>query len=423
MQYPHRVHQESLRIRAVSKFKKHLNTKALIWVPFFTPIYFERIIMLDLNYVYKNYKTVAKNLKQRGFILNKNMVKLFLANKGILLEIEKINKTLNQGDGTPKLKKELKDLEAKYEINKFELTKYFDTVPNLLNETVPVGEGAQDNVLIKEVLLNREFAGNYLELAKKNGLNIEAGVALAGTRFTVMTGKVAKLHRTLIAKALDFYEGLGYIYNYVPNLVTQETMRGTGQFPKFKDDLFQTIDGHYLIPTGEVPLTNLVANKTLTEKEANKMLVTNTPCFRKEVGAYGKDTKGILRQHQFEKVELVRTCLPEKGLETFNEMVTHIDMFLASLDVQYRIIELCTKDIGFSGHKAYDFEIWFPSENAWREVATVTWCHDFQARRMGAKVKRVTGKKEYLHTLNGTGLAVGRVMTGLIDQKGEDAFK
>lgn len=379
--------------------------------------------MLNITEIHKNYKQVAKNLKRRGFLLDVDKLKAWKRAKALQIRVEEINAMLNKGKGTGDLKAELQEIKAKLTPLNKEIEDYFDMVPNLLHATVPEGEGAQDNVVIKEVLKPlRQTKDNYLEIAANNGLSIEEGVALAGARFNVMRGNVARLQRHLINQAIDFYEGMGYEYHYVPNLVTKETMRGTGQYPKFKEDLFETTTGLYLVPTGEVPLTNLMANKLTNEDEATRKMVTQTPCFRKEVGAYGKDTKGIIRQHQFEKVELVRTCLKEEGLANFKALVEDIEKFLENLDIQYRIIELCAKDIGFSGHKAYDFEVWFPTENAWREVATVTWCHDFQARRMGARVKRADGKKELMHTLNGTGLAVGRVLAGLIDQKGEDAF-
>jgi seryl-tRNA synthetase len=217
--------------------------------------------------------------------------------------------------------------------------------------------------------------------------------------------------------ALDFYGKMGYDEYYLPNLVNKETIYGTGQYPKFKNELFTTFGNQelFLIPTGEVPLTNIFKNKLINELNVEKRLMTHTPCFRKEAGAYGKDTKGIIRQHQFEKVELVRTCLPENGLDTLNEMMENINDFVKFLNIPYRIIELCAGDIGFAGHKGYDFELWFPAEGKFREIASVTWCHEFQARRMKTKVKRKNGNKDFIHTLNGTGLAAGRVLAAILE--------
>lgn len=378
--------------------------------------------MIDIKNIEKNYEQVKKNLQRRGYELNQSLLENYLKFKAINIKVEEINNILNKGDGTKELKLNLAQLKFDSKNIEKEYFEQYHMIPNILHETVPDGEGNQDNIEIKRV--GNTFKGyeGYMEIAKKNGLNIDAGVDLAHARFNIMNGKVAQLHRKLINKALDIYEEHGYEYHYVPNMVNEKTMFGTGQFPKFKDDLFKTEDGLYLIPTGEVPLTNLVNNQIIDEDKVDRKLMTHTPCFRKEVGAYGKDTKGIIRQHQFEKVELVRICLPENGMENFKEMVTDIESFVAALGITYRIIELCAKDLGFSGHKAYDFEVWFPHEQAWREIASVTWCYDFQARRMNTKVKRKNKKKELVHTLNGTGLAVGRVMACMIETFGEDVF-
>lgn len=378
--------------------------------------------MIDIKNIEKNYRQVKRNLKQRGYILEKNLIKQYRHLKILNGEIAEINGILNKGQGNKELKIKLADL--KNEANKLEdfYLAQFHMIPNLLYKDVPIGQDANYNVELKQVGEKDTKVEGYIDIAVKNGLDIEAGVELAHARFNVMKGPVAKLHRALINRALDYYEQVGYEYTYVPNMVNEKAMFGTGQFPKFKNDLFRTEDGLYLIPTGEVPLTNLVSNQIMNEKNAEKNLMTHTPCFRKEVGAYGKDTKGIIRQHQFEKVELVKICLPENGLNNFYTMVKDIENYVAGLNLTYRIIELCSKDIGFSGHKAYDFEVWFPHEQVWREIASVTWCHDFQARRMNTKVKRKDNKKELLHTINGTGLAVGRVMACLIETHGEKAF-
>lgn len=379
--------------------------------------------MIDIKEIEKKYEEVKNNLARRGYILDEKIIQMYKKIKNLNMKMEEINTLLNQGKGTKELKEEFAQIKNEKNILETIYLEKYHMIPNLLCDTVPNGEGAEDNVELKVVGQKGQTNKGYMDIAKNNGLNIEAGVDLAHARFNVMNGNVAKLHRRLINKALDIYEKNGYEFHYVPDLVNEKAMFGTGQFPKFKDDLFKTEDGLYLIPTGEVPLTNLVNNQIIEEDRVERKLMTHTPCFRKEVGAYGKDTKGIIRQHQFEKVELVRICLPENGLKNFNEMVNDIECFVKELGLTYRVIELCAKDIGFSGHKAYDFEVWFPHEQTWREIATVTWCFDFQARRMNAKLKRKDKKKEFVHTLNGTGLAVGRVMACLIETFGEDAFK
>jgi seryl-tRNA synthetase len=365
---------------------------------------------------------VIDNLTKRGYQIPNELEVLLKEEKALKVIIQTTNEKLNNKIKVDKdILKETKTKLAEIEIK---IKLIIDLIPNLLHETVPFGKGEQDNILITEFFNEKKKINkfNHADIGKKIGLDIETGVALAHTRFNTMHGQVAKLHRKLTNLALDFYTTLGYEEYYVPNLVNEETMFGTGQYPKFKEELFVTEGNNklFLVPTGEVPLTNIVKNKILKEDEVEKKLMTHTPCFRKEVGAYGKDTKGIIRQHQFEKIELVRTCLPENGLKNFEEMVNNINDFIKQFNIPYRIIELCAGDIGFAGHKAYDFEIWFPAEGKYREIATVTWCHDFQARRMKTKVRRLTGEKELIHTLNGTGLAVGRVLAAIIENNYEN---
>jgi len=363
-----------------------------------------------------------KNLLQRGYELPFDFNYLHAKQKTLRMAIETINAKINKNTQEPNDKKLLKKYKKDLENVTIDFEKIIHLIPNLLHETVPQGKGEYDNPVIK--LGDQNFFNqnnkNHFEIGKPFGLDIDTGVHLAHTRFNLMRGKVAKLHRKLINLALDFYGEIGYEECYVPNLVNEETMFGTGQYPKFKDELFTTEGNQklFLIPTGEVPLTNIVKNKTFNENEVKQNLMTHTPCFRKEVGTYGKDTKGIIRQHQFEKIELVKICLPENGLLEFNKMIVDIEDFIKQFGIPYRIIELCAGDIGFAGYKAYDFELWFPGEQKYREIATVTWCHDFQARRMNTKVKRANGTKELVHTLNGTGLAVGRVLAAILENNG-----
>ncbi len=366
-------------------------------------------------------ENVIKNLEKRGYFLPKEYFDLDKEKKFLMLKIEEINHKINQNKHTIEDKENVKNFKKKLEEKEQQIHEITYMIPNILHETVPVGKDEKDNQELKYFFEDKKIKNTYFygDKAKEYGLDIETGVHLAQTRFNLMRGLLAKKQRELMNKALDFYGDLGYEECYVPNLVNEETIFGTGQYPKFQEELFTTQGNQklYLIPTGEVPLTNIVKNKILLEKDAEIKLMTHTPCFRKEAGAYGKDTRGIIRQHQFEKIELVRTCLPENGLINFEEMVNDIEMFIKKLEIPFRIIELCAGDIGFAGHKAYDFEIWFPHEQKYREIATVTWCHDFQARRMNAKYKDKNNKKHYLHTLNGTGLAVGRILAAMIENQ------
>lgn len=366
-----------------------------------------------------NNPTTILNLQKRGYVIPTALPNLLLQKKAIDLLTEEIMRRKNLG--TPLHEDKITLIETKIEAEKIttQINEIIHMIPNILHDTVPDGINANDNIVLQEFFNEKKIKANepHHQIGKHKGLDIEAGVALAHTRFCVMRGDIAKMHRKLLNMALDFYANLGYEEMYLPNLVNQETMFGTGQYPKFKDDLFQIAGDRelFLIPTGEVPLTNILQNAHLTEKQANGMFMTHTPCFRKEAGAYGKDTAGILRQHQFEKVELVRFCTEHNGLTNFHALVQNIQDFIHQFEIPYRIVDLCAGDIGFAGHKAYDFEMWFPHEGAYREIATVTWCGDFQARRMNAKFKKTNGQKELLHTLNGTGLAVGRVLAALME--------
>ena len=373
--------------------------------------------MINFKTLGNNKDMVTVNLTKRGYILDAdNIIEQQKNINQTKKDIENINAKINKQLHQPEDKDLLKELKKKLIEQENELALITDLVPNIIHETVPPGKGAEDNPIIKIADLEHLDTGDYCTKAKPLGLDIEAGVDLAGARFTVMRGEVAKLHRKLINTALDFYGTQGYEEFYVPNLVKKDIVFGTAQYPKFKEEIFTTHmnDELFLVPTGEVPLTNIVRNKVLKENEVETRMMTHTPCFRKEVGAAGKDTKGIIRQHQFEKVELVRTCLPENGLINLHEMMNDVEAFIKTLNLKYRIIELCAGDLGFAGHKAYDFEIWFAHDKRWREIATITWCHDFQARRMNTRFKR-DGKTEFVHTLNGTGLAAGRVMAAILE--------
>jgi len=307
------------------------------------------------------------------------------------------------------------------------LTKLSDIalrIPNLPHESVPVGKDEHENVEVSRWGEPRKFdfaVKDHVELGARHGwLDGEAGAKLSGARFTVLRGELARLHRALAQFMLDLHtREHGYTECNVPLLVNPETMLGTSQLPKFEEDLFATTVGEtrrYLIPTAEVSLTNLVRD-SIVEAEALPMRVTaHTPCFRAEAGSYGKDVKGMIRQHQFEKVELVQIVEPSKSYGALEELVGHAERVLQLLELPYRKMQLCTGDMGFASAKTYDLEVWLPSQNTYREISSCSNCTDFQARRMQARWRNpATGKPELVHTLNGSGLAVGRTLIAVME--------
>jgi seryl-tRNA synthetase len=260
------------------------------------------------------------------------------------------------------------------------------------------------------------------------GLDFEAGVKLSGARFTVMQGQIARLHRALAQFMLDLQtEQHGYTECYVPYIVNSDSLKGTGQLPKFEGDLFAAQKGGqdaepvpdtaalYLIPTAEVPLTNLVRDEVLAEDRLPIKLTAHSPCFRSEAGSGGRDTRGLIRQHQFDKVEMVQIVHPEKSYEALEEMTGHAEAVLQKLGLPYRVMSLCTGDMGFGAAKTYDLEVWVPAQNTYREISSVSNCEAFQARRMQARFKNAQGKNELVHTLNGSGLAVGRTLVAVLE--------
>lgn len=298
------------------------------------------------------------------------------------------------------------------------------SIPNLPDESVPVGRDESENVEISRVGEPRSFdftAKDHVELGERHGwLDGETGAKLSGARFTVLRGQLAHLHRALAQFMLDLHtREHGYIECNVPLLVNADTMQGTGQLPKFEEDLFATTVGEtkrYLIPTAEVSLTNLVRD-SIVEADALPMRMTaHTPCFRAEAGSYGKDVKGMIRQHQFEKVELVQIVEPAKSFEALEELTGHAETVLRKLELPYRKMLLCTGDMGFTATKTYDLEVWLPSQQTYREISSCSNCTDFQARRMQARWRNpATGKPELVHTLNGSGLAVGRCLIAVME--------
>ena len=335
---------------------------------------------------------------------------------------EQLRALQNRGQGTPETKAQLKDLKPKIDALEQTTQNQLLRLPNVAHATTPVGDGPQDNPVVRiRPAPEVPWPGVvHADWAEQLGLHPELAAKVTGARFHVFGPQAARCARKLMQYAMDFYAERGnYQEHWVPQIVHRDALQGTGQWPKFEEDLFklQTEEPWYLIPTGEVPLTNLYAQTTVNEHATPTpiKLMTTTACFRQEAGAAGRDTRGLLRQHQFDKLELVQVCGPHQGALALEGMLQEVCALLDTLEVGYRVMELCTKDMGFAGHKAYDIEVWFAGAKQWREVATLTWCGDFQARRMKTRYVHADGTKTYAHTLNGTGLAVGRVMVALFE--------
>ena len=312
-----------------------------------------------------------------------------------------------------------------------ELESLLLAVPNLPHESVPTGAGEDDNVKVREWGTPRamDFAvRDHVDIGARLGLDFELGVKLSGSRFTVMKGPIARLHRALGQFMLDVQTlEHGYTECYVPYIVNADSLRGTGQLPKFEADLFAAKKGGqdseavadnaalYLIPTSEVPLTNFVRDVVLAESVLPIRLTAHSPCFRSEAGSAGRDTRGMIRQHQFDKVEMVQITHPDKSDEALEDMAHHAEAILQKLGLPYRVMLLCTGDMGFGAAKTYDLEVWLPAQNSYREISSVSNCGAFQARRLQARFKNAQGKNELVHTLNGSGLAVGRTLVAVLE--------
>ena len=325
------------------------------------------------------------------------------------------------------LGEQLKADEERFAILQWELQKLLLDVPNLPHESVPVGESEADNIEVRKVGVPRIFdfeIKDHTDVGAPLGLDFDTGAKLSGARFTLMRGQVARLHRALAQFMLDTQtEQHGYTECYTPYIVNAESLRGTGQLPKFEADLFAAKKGGqegeseplYLIPTSEVTLTNTVRDEIVALEALPIKLTAHTPCFRSEAGSYGKDTKGMIRQHQFDKVEMVQIVHPSKSYEALEEMVGHAENILKALELPYRVVSLCTGDMGFGAAKTYDLEVWLPAQNTYREISSVSNCEAFQARRLQARFRNENGKPELVHTLNGSGLAVGRTLVAVLE--------
>ena len=329
------------------------------------------------------------------------------------------------------VKDDLDAAAARLDVLQAELAQMLQALPNLPHDSVPVGSDESANVELRRWGQPRSFdfaVQDHMALGTPLGLDADLGSKITGSRFTVMQGPMARLHRALATFMLDMQTTQhGYTECYVPYIVNSDSLRGTGQLPKFEGDLFAANKGGqdaepvpdraalYLIPTGEVPLTNIVRERVLTEADLPLKLTAHTPCFRSEAGSYGRDTRGMIRQHQFDKVEMVQIVHPEKSYAALDEMTSHAEAVLQALGLPYRVLALCTGDMGFGATRTHDLEVWLPAQNTYREISSVSNCEAFQARRMQARFKNAQGKNEYVHTLNGSGLAVGRTLVAVLE--------
>ncbi|MDQ1813307.1 serine--tRNA ligase [Massilia sp. CCM 9210] len=314
----------------------------------------------------------------------------------------------------------LADVQAK-------LAAFMEAVPNLPHASVPVGTDESGNVEVRKVGTPPAFdfeVRDHVDVGSALGLDFDVATKLTGSRFSVMKGGIARLHRALAQYMLNTHTGEhGYTECYTPYMVNADSLRGTGQLPKFEADLFSVKKGgaegegetFYLIPTSEVSLTNIVRDEIVALDQLPIKMTAHTPCFRSEAGSYGRDTRGMIRQHQFDKVEMVQVVHPDTSYDVLEEMVGHAEAILKGLGLPYRVMSLCTGDMGFGATKTYDLEVWLPAQNTYREISSLSNCEAFQARRMQARFRNAAGKPELLHTLNGSGLAVGRTLVAVLE--------
>lgn len=395
--------------------------------------------MLDIQLLRKDLAFVASRLASRGFTFDTARFEaLEVERKEIQTRTQDYQarrNALSKQIGIAKAKGEdasaamaevirineaLKVLEKRLAEIQEALTELLYQLPNLPHASVPEGSGEADNVELRRVGVPRQFdfpVRDHVDLGEGlDLLDFATAAKLASSRFSLMRGDLARLHRALAQFMLDTHtREHGYEELYVPYIVNADSMRGTGQLPKFEEDLFKLNNGMYLIPTAEVPITNIVRDEIIPEENLPIRLVAHTPCFRSEAGSYGKDIRGMIRQHQFDKVELVQLVRPEDSYDALEELTAHAEAILRKLDLPYRVVALCTGDLGFAAAKTYDLEVWLPSQNTYREISSCSNFEAFQARRMQARFRRQGGKPELLHTLNGSGLAIGRTLVAVME--------
>ena len=410
--------------------------------------------MLDIQALRNDLEGVAARLSTRGFALDTaKFAQLESERKSIQTRTQELQARRNssskligqakaKGEDTSaimaevaNLGDELKQLEAKLSHVLREGESFLSVIPNMPHDSVPHGKSETDNVEVRKVGNVPQFdfeVKDHVSLGEGLGLDFDTATKISGARFSLLKGGLARLHRALAQFMLDTHtDQHGYTETYVPYLVNAESMFGTGQLPKFKEDLFaiETQDPYpgmlsgemvypkqlFLIPTAEVPVTNMVRDEIVPLEKLPLKYVAHTPCFRSEAGSYGRDTRGLIRQHQFDKVELVQIAHPEKSYEGLEELLGHAEAILQQLGLPYRVVKLCSGDMGFSAALTYDIEVWLPAQNTYREISSCSNFEAFQARRMQARFRNAQGKPELLHTLNGSGLAVGRTLVAVLE--------
>ena len=388
--------------------------------------------MIDIKKLRDDAKNTQNSLLKRGYKLNiEEFISLDSARKDLQISVEDLQsqrkelsaefgKLKSSGGHTGDLKEEIDAINANLKskddilqnllgsINNFMLD-----IPNIPREDVPVGSSEIDNIVVSKYgEIKTKTSPDHLSIT--SDIDTDSAANIAGSRFSVLKGDLSKLQRSLIHFMLEVATKNGYEEYYVPFMANKESLKGTGQLPKFEEDLFKASDNLYLIPTAEVPLTNLFRNTLILEDDLPKKVTSHTPCFRSEAGSYGRDTKGLIRQHQFEKIELVQITNPETSLDDLNSLLGNAEEILQLLDLPYQVIELCTGDLGFSSSKTFDIEVWMPSQGKFREISSCSNFSDFQARRSNIKIKTDAGKL-LAHTINGSALAVGRTLVAIVE--------
>ena len=388
--------------------------------------------MIDLNLLKADPKIVAKQLNLKNYALNVSSFETLEADrKKFQTQTEDLQAQRNalskeygmlkkEGKEDPILGQKIDSVKTDLDLClnqlndiQVNLKDFLLDIPNLPDSSTPTGSSEENNVVVRQFGKPVAIGGkDHLEITSM--INTESANLLAGSRFAVLEGQIAQLQRALIAFMLDKASEHGYKEYYLPMIANTESLTATGQLPKFSDDLFQLTDEYYLIPTAEVPLTNLFRDQILEIGEFPLMLTAHTSCFRSEAGSYGKDTKGLIRQHQFEKVELVQICHPDQSFEALENLTSHAESILKDLNLPYQVVELCSGDLGFSAAKTYDLEVWIPSQETYREISSCSNCTDFQSRRAKIRFKE-EGASIFAHTLNGSALAAGRALIALIE--------
>jgi len=398
--------------------------------------------MLNIKDLRDDFDNIKIALANRGYDINqKTFEKLDNERKTLQVDVENLqaerNKLSNDfgklkssGEDTSQLKDTIDKINSELDEKSLQLSSVLSDInnflldiPNIPHESVPLGKDEKDNVVVETFgTIYSKNKKDHLEIT--NMIDTDTAAKLAGSRFSVLKGDLAKLQRALIAFMIDEAIKNGYEEYYLPFLANKDSLVGTGQLPKFEEDLFQASENLYLIPTAEVPLTNIYRNEVIDEKNLPLKLTSHTPCFRSEAGSYGKDTKGLIRQHQFEKIELVQITNPEKSMDCLNSLLKNACQILDLLELPYQVIELCTGDLGFTSSKTFDIEVWMPSQNKYREISSCSNFSDFQARRSNIKYKTKEAK-HFVHTINGSGLAVGRTLIAILENyyDGTDSIK